>query len=84
MAAIQVYSRQGCHLCEVLVEELLPLIHGRLELEVRDIDTRADWLEKYNARVPAVEYDGELVCEYYLDKGAISRLLDSLVPGQGI
>ena len=34
MAAISVYSRQGCHLCEQLIEELLPLIRGRLDLEV--------------------------------------------------
>ena len=33
-------SRQDCHLCEVLIEELLPMIEGKLALEVRDIDTR--------------------------------------------
>lgn len=80
MPAIQVYSRQGCHLCEVLLEELLPLIRGRLDVEVRDIDSRADWLENYDARVPVVEYEGRLVCKYFLDKDALVRLLDSVAP----
>ena len=33
---IRVYSRRGCHLCEVLIEDLLPLIRSHLELEVLD------------------------------------------------
>ena len=82
MPAIQVYSRNGCHLCDVLLEELLPLVRGRLDVEVRDIDSRADWLEKYDTRVPVVEYEERPVCEYFLDKGALGRLLDSVAPRQ--
>ena len=77
MAALRVYSRQGCHLCEELIEALLPLIRGRLELEVCDVDTRADWHEQYDTRVPVVEYDGELICQYHLDRDAIAGILDS-------
>ncbi len=73
-----VYSRRGCHLCEVLVEELLPLVRGRLSVDVRDIDTREDWVEAYNVRVPVVEYEGEAVCQYQLDPAAIQRILDEL------
>lgn len=71
---LDVYSRQGCHLCEVLLEELLPLVRGRLEVVVHDIDTRADWREKYDTRVPVVEYDGELICQYHLDRQALGRI----------
>ena len=79
MAALVVYSRRGCHLCEVLVEELLPLVRGRLELEVRDIDTCDAWRRDYHTRIPVVEYDGEAICQYHLDRDAILRLLgDSL------
>ena len=31
MKTIDVYSRQGCHLCEVLIEELLPLVRGTVK-----------------------------------------------------
>ena len=79
MAILRVYSRRGCHLCEDLIEQLLPLLDGRLELEVCDIDTRNDWREQYDTRVPVVEYDGELVCQYHLDRDAIARVLGAQV-----
>jgi hypothetical protein len=75
---IYVYSRPGCHLCELLVDELLPLIRGRLELEVRDIDTRPEWKLRYGLRIPLVEYEGETVCQYHLDGAAIRAILDGL------
>ena len=74
MKTIDVYSRQGCHLCEVLIEELLPLVRGRFEVVVHDIDTRADWRRDYDVRVPVVEYDGELICQYHLDRHALTRI----------
>ena len=76
MKRLDVFSRQGCHLCEVLIEELLPLVRGRLEVVVHDIDTREEWREEYDTRVPVVEYDGELVCQYHLDAGALERVLN--------
>lgn len=80
MPAIRVYSRRGCHLCEELIEALAPLVRGRLEVEVCDIDTRADWRERYDTEVPVVEYDGEFVCKYHLDRDAIVRILGSVTP----
>jgi len=80
MPILHVYSRQGCHLCEVLIEQLMPLIRGAMQIVVRDIDSRADWLAKYDIRVPVVEYDGALVSEYPLDRGAIAEILRGLPP----
>ena len=70
-----VYSRQGCHLCEVLLEELLPLVRDRVAVTVLDIDTREDWRSAYNDRVPVVEYRDEFVCQYQLDRAALARAL---------
>ena len=75
MAALSVYSRQGCHLCEQLIEELIPLIRGRLDLEVRDIDTNADWHERFWQDIPVVEFEGEVVCRHFLDRDAITGIL---------
>jgi len=80
---LHVYSRQGCHLCEVLIEELLPMLRGRLVVEVCDIDTRPDWRAKYDTRVPVVEYEDSLISEYPLDRRAISVLLESLSENPG-
>ncbi len=74
LKTIDIYSRQGCHLCEVLIEELLPLVRGRYELVVHDIDSRDDWRETYNTRIPVVEYDGEFICQYHLDRQALTRI----------
>ena len=75
MKTIDVYSRQGCHLCEQLIEEMLPLVRGQLEVRVHDIDTNPDWTKTYGDRVPVVEYDGKLVCQYHLDPDALARIL---------
>jgi hypothetical protein len=72
---LYIYSRRGCHLCDVLVEELLPLVRGRLDVEVRDIDSREDWKERFNVRIPVVEFDGEVVCQYRLDRPSIEAIL---------
>lgn len=66
-----VYSRPGCHLCEILLEELQPLIRGRGRVSVIDIDTRPELREEYDTRVPVLEKDGEFVCQYHLDKAAV-------------
>lgn len=75
MKSLQVYSRRGCHLCEELIEGLLPLVRGRLAVEVRDIDSRDEWLAAFDIRVPVIEFDGEIVCEHVLDEDALNRIL---------
>lgn len=75
MRRLVVYTRRGCHLCEILLEELLPAVRDRLAVELRDIDTRDDWKRDYNDRVPVVEYDGTVVCQYHLDRDALERIL---------
>ncbi len=75
MDTLQVYSRQGCHLCEALIEALLPVIRGKLEIEVLDIDTRAEWIETYGTRIPVIEYRGHFVCEHRLDIDAVQGIL---------
>ena len=75
MKSLQVYSRRGCHLCEDLIRELEPLIEGKLELEVRDIDSNAEWHERWFADIPVVEYEDAVVCMHFLDHDAITGIL---------
>jgi hypothetical protein len=75
MATMTVYSRQGCHLCEQLIEELLPMIRGRLDLDVRDIDTNPDWHERFWQDIPVVEFEGEVICRHFLDQAVITGIL---------
>jgi hypothetical protein len=77
---LRVYSRPGCHLCEEMVEALLPLVRGRLEIEVVDIDSRPDWKQEYDVRIPVLAFRGQTVCQYTLDVGALQKILAQL-PG---
>ena len=78
-----VYSRHGCHLCERLIEELLPLVRGCWEIEVIDIDSRENFARRYGERIPVLEVDGRLVCQHTLDRTAVEEILDgdSALPG---
>ena len=69
--SVVVYSRRGCHLCELLLEELEPLVRGVARIEVRDVDTRDEWREQYGLRVPVVCCDGDEICQYNLDRRAV-------------
>jgi len=78
MPTLTVFSRRGCHLCELLIEELQPLVRGVLSIAIQDVDSRADWRRRYGDRIPVVEFDGEPVCEAHLDRAAIARVLQKL------
>ena len=75
MKRLKVYSRAGCHLCEVLIEELEPLIRGHADLEIRDIDTHPDWHERFWSDIPVVEFEGRVICRHFLDREAITGIL---------
>ena len=50
-------------------------MRGHLEVEVRDIDSRAEWKERFDVRIPVVEFEGEVVCQYRLDRAAVDAIL---------
>lgn len=78
MLSIQIYSRRGCHLCEQLIEEIMPLVRGRAKLEVLNIDNSSEWQEEYGMRVPVVEIGGRFICQYKLDRDVLQEVLNGL------
>ena len=66
-----VYSRRDCHLCELLLEEMEPLIRGQAHITVRDVDDDPAWCAVYGERVPVVRCDGDDICQYNLDRQAV-------------
>ena len=55
MHEVVVYSRKGCHLCEV-VKETIAEVQGDAEFQWREVDVDADpqLLQKFNDEVPVV------------------------------
>jgi len=68
---LMVYSRRGCHLCELLLEEIEPLVRDRANVRVLDVDERPEWQAAYGDRVPVVCCDGDEICQYNLDRRAV-------------
>lgn len=68
MHDVVVYSRNGCHLCEV-VKQTLTQLQREADFRWRevDIDTDADLRQKYNDEVPVVFIDGRKAFKYHMD-----------------
>ncbi|MDX1516966.1 MAG: glutaredoxin family protein [Woeseiaceae bacterium] len=75
MPVFDVYSRRGCHLCDVLLEQLVELVAGRARIDVHDVDSREDWRDAYGRQVPVVEFRGRPVCALSLDRDAVEAAL---------
>ncbi|MGA9465006.1 MAG: glutaredoxin family protein [Terracidiphilus sp.] len=76
MHEIVVYSRKGCHLCEV-VKETLAQVQGDAEFEWRevDIDAYPQWLQKFNEEVPVVFIDGRKAFKYRVERRQLLQKL---------
>jgi glutaredoxin len=76
MHEIVVYSRKGCHLCEV-VEETLTNLQDQADFQWRkvDIDGDPELRSKYNDEVPVVFIDGRKAFKYRMDERQFLRAL---------
>jgi glutaredoxin len=66
------YTRAGCHLCEVAAEQLKA--HG-VSPQVTDIDANPALRERFNECVPVVEIDGKIRFRGKVDPVLLRRLL---------
>ena len=82
MPTFRVFSRRGCHLCELLLDELSLIVRGRGTIEVIDIDLIPGLCEKYGTRIPVVELADRMLCEHRLDPGVIEDALRDEPQGQ--
>jgi glutaredoxin len=75
---LTVYSRKGCHLCEVMLAGLRTLqARYAFELRVVDIDTDATLYARYDEDVPVL-VDGEReLCRHRLDTARVEGHLAS-------
>ncbi len=76
---IIVYSRVGCHLCDVVKEQLTRLSSAAsFTWREVDIDTDPDLQRLYNDEVPVVSINGRKAFKYRLDEGEFLRRLSRL------
>ncbi len=71
-----IYSREGCHLCEVMLDDLLALIAGHdVQVRVVDVDDDEDTRRRYGLRIPVLEADGEEICSARLVPERVESVL---------
>jgi glutaredoxin len=75
---VVVYSRKGCHLCEI-VKETLTKLHRRGGFTWQDIDVDADeqLRRQFTDEVPVVFIDGRKAFKYRMDESDFFRKLAS-------
>jgi glutaredoxin len=77
-AAVTVYSKPDCHLCEDAMTALRRL-QGELAFTLRERDITADEQlhRRYFERIPVVALDGEELCDYHVDESLLRERLES-------
>lgn len=75
---LTLYSRVGCHLCDVMKEQL-DAIRARIPftLDVVDIDRDPALKAEYDWDVPVLVIDGKKIAKYRLDEAMLLRRLEA-------
>lgn len=76
MPQLIVYYRDGCHLCEQVMASLLQL-KSELGYEIRQVNIDDDeyFYKKYQADIPVVTYQDEVVFYHFFDEIALRNAL---------
>lgn len=85
MQDVVVYSRRGCHLCEV-VKETLTQLRDEADFDWREVDIDADpeLRQRYNDEVPVVFIDGRKAFKYHMDGHQFLRALAGRAGNGGV
>ncbi len=77
-----VYYREGCHLCEQMVDALLAqqskYQEVKFNIKIIDIDDDPELKEKYNVDVPVVMYQKEVIFYHFFDDEEFKRILKTM------
>ena len=79
MKSVTLFTRAGCHLCDVALAALEEVRrHRPFELSVVDLDegAAAEKRAAYDLEVPVVELEGKKVFKYRVDEARLLRLLE--------
>jgi glutaredoxin len=77
LADVILYTRKGCHLCEIVKESLIKL-HKRGSFNWReiDVDSNSEVRRLYNDEVPVVFINGRKAFKYRMDEQEFLRKLN--------
>lgn len=76
---IRLYTRRGCHLCE-LAEDMLAAQGA--DARLIDVDGDPEALTRYDLRVPVLEIDGRVALEGRFEERALTAAFAAAVRGR--
>ncbi len=73
---LTLYYREGCHLCETMLQALRGL-QSRLDFDISlvDIDRDPGLRQRYDEWVPVLQGGEQEICHYHLDSSALESFL---------
>jgi len=75
---VLVYTRKGCHLCEIVKESIMKLARrGGFVWQEVDVDTDDQLRRQFSDEVPVVFIDGRKAFKYRMDEREFLRKLAS-------
>jgi glutaredoxin len=86
MIVLTIYSRPGCHLCEVMKETVERAVRAsRLEVSIEEIDVSndAELEARYRIEIPVLMVDGKKAAKYRVTEWDVSRMLAARAGGAG-
>ena len=70
------YTRPGCHLCDVLKEELESIdLPGGVALTSVDVEGDPELSRRFGRRVPVLEHAGRVLVEGRVQRADLARVL---------
>jgi glutaredoxin len=82
MPLVTLYTRVGCHLCDVAKAVLDEVRRGRpFELTMIDVDSAPELAERYGHEVPVVLIGGRKAFKFRVDARALRGVLDDAENG---
>jgi len=81
MQRVVLYSKAGCHLCEV-VEQTIGFVGKKraFEFEKRDITEDRALFERYKHDIPVIAVNGREIARHQLTAAALEAALDDAPP----
>ena len=86
MAALTIYSRAGCHLCDemkAIVHRVADAAEPPVAVEEIDISSDPELEARYGLEIPVLLVDGRKVAKYRVTEDALTRLVRDRAGGAG-
>jgi glutaredoxin len=74
MVSVEIYSRPGCHLCDVAKESIEKVrAHLAFDLRVINIETDPELEKAYGQEIPVVFINGQKSFKYRVDEAEFEK-----------